>query len=320
MTEPASPESSETEQPEELAKPTAEPKVDLPESIGKYEILKRLASGPMGDLLMANSGQNERKVIKKPRSPYIKVSKDAIKMLNARLDPRVRPYLEIDNDQRRERYLVMDYFDVRSASMAALDGLDSAECVEWLISCCAALATLHKNDVVHGNLKTSNILVRRSKDTSIPGTVAGALPIISDIGLRYAYDKEYFVGATSAAIYPYMAPEVIELFMASGLEEDWTPQPSADVYSFGVAFIEIYSGFGLFEMPGEDPSPHRFIEEKLRRKYVLAERNDFKSKVNIKKLNEVLANCLDPDPTNRFADAQQLEKALQESLVTNGKA
>jgi serine/threonine protein kinase len=315
MTEQASPGPSEADQAEDQV----ESSVDLPKTIGKYEILSRLATGPMGDLLMAKSDDEGRHAIKKPRSPYVKVSKDAVKMLKARFDPRVRPYIEIDHDKKRERYLVMDYFDVRSASMAALDGLDSAECVEWLTSCCAALGSLHEKKIVHGNLKTSNILVRRSKDSSIPGTVAGALPIISDIGLRYAYDKEYFVGATSAAIYPYMAPEVIEMFMAAGLEDDWTPAANADVYSFGVAFIEIYSGFGLFDMPGEDPSPHRYIEEKLRRRYVLAERNDFKSKVNIKRLNEILASCLDPDPKNRFADAQQLENALQESLVTNGK-
>ena len=87
-----------------------------------------------------------------------------------------------------------------------------------------------------------------------------------------------------------------------------------------MAFIEIYSGFQLFDLPGEEPSPQRYVEEKRRRRYVLAERNDFKSEVDIKKLNEVLAKCLDPEPKNRFADAQQLEKALQDTLVKNGKA
>ncbi|MFT7463181.1 MAG: serine/threonine protein kinase [Pseudohongiellaceae bacterium] len=292
----------------------------LPKTIGTHEVLSRLATGPMGDLLMAKAGDESRHVIKKPTSPYVKVSKDAIKMLNASFDLRLRPYLEIDHDAKRDRYLVMDYFEVRSASLSALDGLTKGEAVEWLISSCSALAALHKNKVVHGNLKSSNILVRRSKDRSIPGTVAGALPIISDIGLRYAYDKEYFVGATAAAIYPYMAPEVIEMFLDAGLEDDWRPEPSADVYSFAVSFIEIYSGFQLFEMPGEDPSPQRYLEEKRRRRYVLAERNDLKSEVDIKTLNEVLASCLDPEPKNRFANAQQLEKALQGTLVKNGKA
>ena len=171
---------------------SAEAAADLPKTIGNHEILSRLASGPMGDLLMAKAGDEGRHVIKKPTAPYVKVSKDAIKMLNASFDPRLRPYLEIDHDNKRDRYLVMDYFEVRSASLSALDGLTKGESVAWLISACGALAALHKNKVVHGNLKSSNILVRRSKDRSIPGTVAGALPILSDIGLRYAYDKEYF--------------------------------------------------------------------------------------------------------------------------------
>ena len=69
---------------------------------------------------------------------------------------------------------------------------------------------------------------------------------------------------------------------------------------------------------GEEPTPERYIEEKHKRHYVIVERNDFTSRVDIKRLNEVVAKCLDPKPENRFADGGQLEKALQEALITNG--
>ena len=287
----------------------------LPESIGSYRILRRLGGGPMGDVFMGKAPNEARHAIKMPRAPQVKVADDAHRLLNNGLDPRIRPYLEIDYDDSRNRYMAMDYLEVGPASLSTLDGLDAAQTIEWGISSLQALGKLHAQGIVHGNIKNSNLLVRRSKESNLPGVVAGAMPIFGDIGLRYAYDPEYFAGTYARQVFPYMAPEAIEAFVGAGLEDEWKVEKNGDVYAWCVTFIEAYSGFQIFDLVGEEPTYERYIEEKHKRRYVIVERNDSVSRVNIKRLNEIVACCLDPKPENRFADAQQLEQALQETLI-----
>ena len=81
------------------------------------------------------------------------------------------------------------------------------------------LAHLHKHKVVHGNVKTSNVLMDRNGN-----------PLVAD----YGFAQLAFVDlSTNMKMMRYMAPEVNDLRRA---------QPSADVYSFGVVLLELITG------------------------------------------------------------------------------
>ncbi|KAJ7740955.1 kinase-like domain-containing protein [Mycena maculata] len=91
----------------------------------------------------------------------------------------------------------------------------------------AGLEYLHRNVVVHGDLKTQNVLVDE-----------GGIPKISDFGITK------ILGSTTRSVGtpPYMAPELLIPVHSNGQwkEEDLHPTTtkSSDVYSFALLVLE----------------------------------------------------------------------------------
>ncbi len=85
--------------------------------------------------------------------------------------------------------------------------------------CLAALAALHRDGVVHGDIKTSNIMVKRTGNAKI-----------IDIGSALALDD---MPANRTCTPSYAAPEVLE-----GKENS----PRSDLASLGYVLIEMLSG------------------------------------------------------------------------------
>jgi serine/threonine-protein kinase len=85
--------------------------------------------------------------------------------------------------------------------------------------CLAALAALHRDDIVHGDIKTSNIMVKRTGNAKI-----------IDIGSALALDD---MPANRTCTPSYAAPEVLE-----GKENT----PRSDLASLGYVLIEMLSG------------------------------------------------------------------------------
>ena len=83
------------------------------------------------------------------------------------------------------------------------------------------LACLHvSNNLVHGNIKSSNILLRSNQD-----------PAISDFGLTPLFSPN--TTSNNNRIAGYRAPEVVETLK---------PTFKSDVYSFGVLLLELLTG------------------------------------------------------------------------------
>ena len=85
--------------------------------------------------------------------------------------------------------------------------------------CLAALAALHREGIVHGDIKTSNIMVKRTGNAKI-----------IDIGSALALDD---MPANRTCTPSYAAPEVLE-----GKENS----PRSDLASLGYVLIEMLSG------------------------------------------------------------------------------
>ena len=96
--------------------------------------------------------------------------------------------------------------------------------IQVLRDCLAALAALHRDGIVHGDLKPSNILLRRTGNAKI-------IDIGSAIDLRGAAARRLWSPA-------YAAPEVLE-----GGENS----PRSDLCSLGYVLIEMLAGRSPFE-------------------------------------------------------------------------
>ena len=146
--------------------------------------------------------------------------------------------------------------------------------------CLAALAALHRQDVVHGDIKPSNVMLKRT----------GSAKIV-DIGSAFEVDKPPPSRSCTPA---YAAPEVVE-------GNECTPR--SDLASLGYVLIELLSGQPLFAGMNN-------YRDLLEAKRLLPQRLDriLPDDVTVNELLMNFCRCLiAPDPMRRFPSAEAAE-------------
>lgn len=134
---------------------------------------------------------------------------------------------------KEEKLLVHEYLPLGSLA-AALHGIQKGV-LNWetrlriAMGACKGLAHLHatSNKAVHGNIKSSNVLLHGEYDACL-----------SDYGITSLFSANFVVGRTGG----YRAPEVIETRKVSQM---------SDVFSFGVILLEILTGKAPWLMMAE---------------------------------------------------------------------
>ncbi len=143
--------------------------------------------------------------------------------------------------------------------------------------CLAALAALHREGIVHGDLKPSNIMLKRT----------GTAKII-DIGAAFELEHP---PARRTCTPTYAAPEVLE-------QHQWSPQ--SDLASLGYVLIEMLAGTPPF-------AGRTTASELLEAKRFLAQRL-YQILPGEVTCNDLLMNfirsMIAPDPTRRFPSAE----------------
>lgn len=152
--------------------------------------------------------------------------------------------------------------------------------VRMVRDCLAALAALHREEIVHGDIKPSNIMLKRTGHAKIV-----------DIGSAFEIDKPPMTRTCTPA---YAAPEVIE-------GNECTPR--SDLASLGYVLIELLAGRPLF-------AGLNSYRELLEAKRALPQRlhSILPDDVTV---NELLMNfcrgLIAPDPMRRFPSAEAAE-------------
>ncbi|MBN2024552.1 MAG: serine/threonine protein kinase [Pirellulales bacterium] len=153
--------------------------------------------------------------------------------------------------------------------------------------CLAALAALHREGIVHGDLKPSNIMIKRTGNAKIV-----------DIGSAFALSDPPPVRTCTPA---YAAPEILENRECS---------PRSDLASLGYVLIEMLAGTPPF--PG-----HADYRDLLEAKRFLAQRltSILPEEVCCNQLlMSFICGLIAPDPGRRFPNAEAAE------LVKEGAA
>jgi len=207
------------------------------QTLGRYQILKKIGEGGMGVVYLAHDERLDREVALKVLPPGVltdesvrnRFRKEALAL--AKLNhPNIATIHDFDTQSEID-FLVTEFIPGKTLSDMLLERpLAQEEIVRLGIQLCEGLAAAHEHNVVHRDLKPSNLRV----------TSEGRLKIL-DFGLarllRPAGDADLTQSMSDtrsfAGTIPYMSPEQLR-----GEQAD----PRNDIYAAGVVLYEMACG------------------------------------------------------------------------------
>lgn len=208
-------------------------------------------------------------------------------------------------------YAAMDFLPQGSlAAKMAAGPMKAAEAIELTEQCAEIVGYLHRQGVVHGNLKPTNVLL-----------AADGIPRISDIwptasrlaeanaSVAADADADDVTAMQAAARWAYVAPELIET-------AEVEVRPTVDVYGLGAILYGLLTGRPPFVAPR--------VAEMLQqvRSDEPAPPSTFNADVP-PEVDEVVLKCLRKNPWRRFVRAYHLLtrlRRLRTQLSGNGKS
>ena len=258
----------------------------------RFRIVREVARGGMGIVYEAMDEKLERRIaLKCGKAGFRKHLPPEVRHATEISHPNVCKIFEIHttaSSQGKIDFLTMEFLEGESLTERFRRGLlPERQARDIAQQLCAGLAEAHRNGVIHGDLKSNNVILTTAAD----GTLRA---VITDFGLASRPQAtEPVPGSNERAGTPdYMAPE---------LWKGHEPSVASDIYALGMILYELAAG-RLPKRPGGS-RPGDSLEELLTWK---------PSPVN-PKWDHVLARCLDPDPARRFPSAVAVSQALAPS-------
>jgi hypothetical protein len=198
----------------------------------------------------------------------------------------------------RCRYLVFEYLPGRTFRhwMSANSKGDSgrlSQAVQKLIDVCDGLSAIHASGIIHRDLKPENILLTSDGKAKV-----------ADFGLAVFLNREQKDIVTRSGQFlgtlPYMAPEQIR--------DPKKATVRSDIFSMGIILYELLCNLRPWQEQKKDPHEEDRILSNLKSRPPLP---SSKSKLVNKRLQSIALRCVDPDPSFRYANAQQLKESLE---------
>jgi tetratricopeptide (TPR) repeat protein len=248
---------------------------------GRFLIVREVAQGGMGIVYEAVDQKLERRIaLKCAKTGFRKRLPPEVRNASDISHPNVCKIFEIHTASTGDGdidFLTMEFLQGETLAERLRDGpLPQKEARSIALQLCAGLAAAHRNHVIHGDLKSNNIILSTAGD----GTIRA---VITDFGLACTLQtsKRTAQSGQAAGTPDYMAPELWRGEKAS---------VASDIYALGVILHELACG--------DRPQAHR--GERLARKLPAVHR----------KWDHILQRCLDPDPGRRFLRADDISQAL----------
>lgn len=261
----------------------------------RFEVTDIIAKSGMASLFKANDRQTGKAVALKV--PLFQIESDPAgfqrfqreEEIGIRLDhPFILKILPIAKKSRP--YIAMEYLEGQTLSelLKNVHPLPEPDAVKIASRICEALAYMHKNGVIHRDLKPQNVMLCND------GTIR-----IMDFGIARAENSRRltFVGFTPTMGTPdYMAPEQVK-----GSRGD----ERTDVYSLGAILYEMATG----EPPFGGDSPYVIMNARV------TGDPQAPRKLNHKLtpvLEEIILHAMERDPKRRYQSAGEMQKELDD--------
>ena len=267
------------------------------QSLGRYQIVKKIGEGGMATVFQAYDSRLERHVaVKVIRADKLSLSSAATslkrfereaKALAKLTHPNIVPITDYGEFNGRP-FLVMPFIPGGTLKQALTKPIPWKDATRFLLPVARALQFAHLQNIVHRDVKPSNILVTPSGEPML--TDFGIAKILMDTGET----AELTHSGVGIGTPEYMSPE-----QSQGKQVD----ARTDIYALGVVFYEMVTGrkpyiadtpaaILLKQMTDPLPRPTSFVRD-------LPER-----------VEKVLIKALAKFPENRFQDMGEFVNAL----------
>jgi len=267
------------------------------QTIAHYKIIEHLGSGGMGEVYLAVDSKLDRKVALKFLPPQMSAQPDAkarflqeARAASALNHPNVCTIYDIQ-EHEGQLFIVMEYVEGQTLRNHK-QPFTLKQVVEIGVQVADGLAAAHEKGIVHRDIKTENIMIRKD------GIVQ-----IMDFGLAKLHGASRLTkeGSTVGTV-GYSSPEQIQ-----GQDTDHR----TDLFSLGVVLYELLSGelpfkgvhetAIMYEIVNVDPQPLSAI------------RPDFDPE-----LDRIILDCLQKDPDERCQSAKEVARDLRRFKVSSG--
>ena len=268
--------------------------------IGQYILLEQLGEGGMAKVYNALDKRVERNVAIKVILPNKQSSQVFLQQFD--LEAKALANLTHTNIVKvidygtadGQPYLVMDFVQGGTLKDAVVGALPYQKAAEILAPIARALDYVHQHNIVHQDIKPSNILLDED-----------FRPMLSDFGVVKMLEQKD--GANAAAIGvgvgtpDYMAPE-----QGMGKDVDFR----ADIYSLGVVFYELVTG----EKPFTADTPMAVVIKHVTEEFPspLVANNNLPVIVE-----KAISRAVQKDPQDRYENMGQFAEVLE--MITLGE-
>jgi serine/threonine protein kinase len=286
--------------------PAADPPSRTGLRIGPYKLLRELGHGGMGYVYLALRSDEvfQRVSALKLIRPEVAASGlvenfYAERQILARLDhPNISRIVDGGTTDDGLPYFVMDFVDgLTLPNYCAEHLLDVNQRLKLFRQVCSAAAYLHKNDVIHCDLKPSNILVDRE------GTAK-----LVDFGIARLSNSSAIEPTMPVMTAAYSSPEQLNRLRLT---------PASDIYSLGVILFELLTGRRPFLCKGKDLITAVTTTDPMPPSEV-ADPNEIRgatSTVLRGDLDAIVIKALQRDPRARYKSVQYLSADIENFIL-----
>lgn len=283
--------------------------------LGRFEIVRHLGTGGMGEVYEAKDSQLGRIAIKTIRSQIASSPRvferfrqevALARKVSGLQVCRIHELFLVPASEHRlaTAFLTMEYLDgITLNDMLAEGGAFSLQdTLATALDICEGLQLIHQQGIVHRDLKPANIMLseRGGKVRAIvmdfglahDQLIESALPDETTRSLPPAASAPGTIAGTPA----YMAPEQFEGKPVS---------PPTDIYALGVILYELLTG--LHPYAAETP-----LVAAVRRSKRQALPSSVRHRIP-RHWDRVVQRCLEYEPSERFQSAEEVAKALKTS-------
>jgi eukaryotic-like serine/threonine-protein kinase len=256
---------------------------------GRYRLVRRLGSGGMADVWLAEDLELSRQVAIKvlhdrfaQDSQFVERFRREAASAAGLMHPNVVGVFDrgqVDGTY----YIAMEYVEGSSLKDLIARGLTVPQAVEITRQVLAAESFAHAHGIVHRDIKPQNVIVDS----------AGRVRVL-DFGIARAGASEITATGSVMGTAQYLSPEQAQGFEVS---------PSSDLYSTGVVLYEMLTG----RVPFDGESAVAVAMKQV------SEQPAAPSTVNPAvppALDAIVLRALAKDPANRFASADEFSRAL----------